>query len=118
MKTVFGHYPGTVGADRGFSSRANHQWLEQEKIGDAICPRSPQELTERMKNRTFRKVQRRRAQTEGRIGILKNDYLGRPLRSKGFEHRELAVTWAVLAHNLRLVARTVRAAEEEKLKAA
>ena len=49
-------------------------------------------------------MQKRRAQTEGRIGILKNDFLGRPLRSKGFEHRELAVAWAVLAHNLWLIA--------------
>ena len=118
MKEVFGKYPITMGGDRGFSSRACHQWLAKEKIGDAICPRSPQELTERMKNPTFRNIQRRRAQTEGRIGILKNDYLGRPLRSKRFEHRELAVTWAVLAHNLRLIARVVREAEEEKLKAA
>ena len=115
---MFGHYPGTVGADRGFSSKASHQWLKEEKIGDAICPRSPQELTVCLKSPKFRKTQRRRAQTEGRIAILKNDYLGRPLRSKTFKHRELAVTWAVLAHNLRLIARTVREAEEEQLKVA
>jgi len=118
MKEVFGHYPKVVGGDRGFSSRVCHQWLENEKVGDAICPRSPQALTERMKNATFRNVQRRRAQTEGRIGILKNDYLGRPLRSKSFEHREMAVTWAGLAHNLRLIARCVQEAEEEERKAA
>ena len=100
MKTVFGHYPTSVGADRGFASRASHRWREQEGMADAVCPRDPRELAERMKNRKFRSIQKRRAQTEGRIGILKNDFLGRPLRSKGFEHRELAVAWAVLAHNL------------------
>jgi hypothetical protein len=115
MKTVFGRYPAAVGADRGFSSLANHAWLEAEKITDAVCPKAPRELSEKMKNRKFRNIQKRRAQTEGRIGILKNNYLGRPLRSKGFAHREMAVPWAVLAHNLRLIARLVL---DEKLKAA
>jgi len=104
LRTVFGRYPAAVGADRGFASRASHRWLEKEGIADAVCPRDPRELTERMKNRKFRSIQKRRAQTEGRIGILKNDFLGRPLRSKGFEHRELAAAWAVLAHNLWLIA--------------
>lgn len=115
MKTVFGRYPAAVGADRGFSSLANHAWLETEKITDAVCPKAPRELSEKMKDRKFRNIQKRRAQTEGRIGILKNNYLGRPLRSKGFAHREMAVAWAVLAHNLRLIARLVL---DEKLKAA
>lgn len=104
MKTVFGRYPSSVGTDRGFASHASHAWLCTEGITDAICPRDPQDLKERMKDPAFRCIQKRRAQTEGRIGILKNNYLGRPLRSKGFEHRELAVAWAVLAHNLRLLA--------------
>jgi hypothetical protein len=104
IKTVLGHYPTAVGADRGFASRASRHWLEQEGMADAVCPRDPRELAERMKERKFRSIQKRRAQTEGRIGILKNDFLGRPLRSKGFEHRELAVAWAVLAHNLWLMA--------------
>jgi hypothetical protein len=118
MKTVFGKYPSAAGGDRGFASRANHQWLEQEKITDAICPRSPQELVKRMKSTNFRKIQKRRAQTEGRIGIMKNVFLGRPLMSKGFEHRELAVAWAVLAHNLRLLAALPMAGEKTKRKAA
>ena len=72
---------------------------------NAACPRDPRELSDRMKDKEFRSAQKRRAQTEGRIGILKNNFLGDPLRSKGFEHRELAVAWAVFAHNLWLVAR-------------
>jgi hypothetical protein len=31
--------------------------------------------------------------------------LGQPLRSKGFDHRQLTVTWTVLAHNLWVIAR-------------
>ncbi len=109
IKTVFTRYPDFVGADRGFASKANHQWLRAQGIGDAVCPRDPHELTERMKDRKFRSIQRRRAQTEGRIGILKNDFLGPRMRSKGFAHRQLAVAWAVLAHNLWLIARLPQA---------
>lgn len=104
MKAVFGHYPDFVGADRGFASKASHQWLKAEGMADVVCPRDPRELTERMKNGKFRSIQKRRAQTEGRIAILKNNFLGQPLLSKGFDHRELATAWAVLVHNLRLVA--------------
>jgi len=104
MKKVFGRYPAAVGGDRGFASKASHRWLESEGIHDANCPRDPHELSQRMQDKTFRRIQKRRAQTEARIGIVKNAFLGAPLRSKGFEHRELTVTWAVLAHNLWLLA--------------
>ena len=57
-----------------------------------------------MQDPKFRRIQKRRAQTEARIGIVKNAFLGGPLRSKGFAHRELTVSWAVLAHNLWLLA--------------
>jgi hypothetical protein len=39
---------------------------------------------------------------------LKNVFLGRPMRSKGFAHRELTVTWTVLVHNLWVLARLPR----------
>ena len=82
------------------------------------CPRSMATLTERMKDEGFIAIQRRRAQTEGRIGILKNDFLGPVLRNKGFESREREVAWAVLAHNLWVLARMLRAHEKERQKAA
>ena len=53
-----------------------------------------------------------------RIGILKNDFLGRTLRSKGFANRERAVAWAVLAHNIWLIARIGMEIEKEKREAA
>jgi hypothetical protein len=62
-------------------------------------------LAARLKSPKFVKLQRRRAQTEGRIGILKNGFLGRPLRAQGAEHRELALAWGVLTHNLWKLAR-------------
>ena len=42
------------------------------------------------------------------MGILKNVFLGAPMRSKGFAHRELTVTWTVLVHNLWVIARLPR----------
>ena len=96
---------GAVAADRGFSNAINHRGLEEAGIFNGICPRQPQQLKERMKDKKFVNLQRRRSQTEARISILKNGFLGRPLRAKGFAHRELAVAWGVLTHNLWLLAR-------------
>ena len=75
------------------------------------------ESVERMEEGEFREHQRRRGQTEGRIGIVKNEFLGRPLRSKGFRSRELSVGWAVLAHNLWVLARLPQAEAEEQQEA-
>jgi hypothetical protein len=58
-----------------------------------------------MKEQKFARLQRRRAQTEARIGILKQGFLGRPMRAKGFDHQELALAWGVLTHNLWMLAR-------------
>lgn len=94
-----------LGADRGFDSAANRQWLGQKKIFNGMCPRSPTNLAARMQEPRFAATQKRRAQTEGRIGIFKHNFLGRPLRVKGFAHRALAVAWGVLTHNLWVMAR-------------
>jgi len=115
---VFGRYPSKACGDRGFQSQDNGTWLEKEGIYDGTCPRNPHELKMRMKDKDFVELQKRRGQTEGRIGIIKNDFLGRPLRSKGIENRELAVAWAVMAHNLWLIAGLVVMADKEKKKAA
>ena len=101
-----------VGADRGFDSAANRDWLKEKRIFNGICPRSPRELKVRLRQRKFVAMQQRRSQTEGRIGIVKNQFLGHPLRVKGFAHRELAVTWGVLTHNLWVLARLPQAAAE------
>jgi hypothetical protein len=53
----------------------------------------------------FARLQRRRSQTEGRIGIFKNSFVGRPLRAKGFEPPEVPISWQVLTHNLWVLAR-------------
>lgn len=94
-----------LGTDRGFSSAANRTLLESKGIYDGICPKNPARLKERLSEEQFVEMQRRRSQTEGRIAIFKNGFLGRPLRAKGFAHREMAVSWQVLTHNLWVLAR-------------
>jgi hypothetical protein len=98
--SMAGRQIGSVVTDRGFGSAANSKTLANSETLDATCPRKPEVLKERMQNETFARLQRRRGQTEARIAILKNGFLGRPLRAKGFDNREMALAWGVLTHNL------------------
>lgn len=100
-----GRCVSAVATDRGFASAANSRTLAESDTFDALCPRQPAELSRRMQGKKFARLQRRRAQTEARIGILKQGFLGRPMRAKGFAHRELALAWGVLTHNLWMLAR-------------
>lgn len=111
-----GRRAGAVTTDRGFSSAANSKTLKESETFDATCPRNPVELGRRMKEEKFARLQRRRAQTEGRIGILKHGFLGRPMRAKGFENRELALAWGVLTHNLWMLARMTKPGKKKKKK--
>jgi IS5 family transposase len=108
MQQAYGQVLKALAGDRGFDSQFNQFGLDYEGIYNAVCPRSPPQLQRRVRSWKFKRLQRRRAQTEGRIGILKNVFLGQPLRGKGFEHRKLTVTWAVLVHNLWVIARLPR----------
>ena len=102
---------GTITAlcgDRGFDSAENRGLLAQKEIFNGLCPRGVQEMKRRRHGAKFNGLHRRRSQTEGRIGILKNNFLGRPLRAKGYESRAIAVVWSVLAHNLWVLARLER----------
>ena len=100
-----------LSADRQFDTHANRAFLAQRGAFNALCPRAPQELAQRRHEERFQQMQKRRAQTEGRIAIVKRKFLGQPLRAKGYGNREMAVHWAVLAHNLWVLARLERADE-------
>ena len=113
IQAAYGQVLKAVAADRGFDSKANQLGLAEKGIYNAVCPRSPKQLKERNGSWKFKQLQRRRAQTEGRIGSLKNVFLGQPIRSKGFEHRQLTVTWTVLVHNLWVIARLPQAEEPQ-----
>ena len=103
-----GQKPEAVSGDRGFDSKSNRGLLEEEKIFNALCPKSPQEMRRRMKEQRFVDLQQRRSQTEARVAIFKNGFLGGRLLSQGHTHQKGQVAWAVLTHNLWLVARLER----------
>ena len=105
VEEATGRSLGAVVTDRGFASASNSSTLTEGGTYDGLCPRKPADLKRRMKSKKFARLQRRRAQTEARIGILKQNFLGRPMRAKGFEHREVALAWGVLTHNLWMLAR-------------
>jgi hypothetical protein len=107
-----------TGTDRGFDSPENVAFLEEKKIYNAMCPKSPAALKERMRERKFVLLQKRRASTEGRIGIFKNAFAGQPMRVKGFARRETAIAWHVLAHNLWVLARLPVKEEQQRDRAA
>jgi len=105
--------------DRGLASKLNKEILDSLGIRDGLCPRDVAELAKRLdKEPGFRTGLKRRAGTEARIGIFKNVFMGRPAPAKGFAHRELAVGWAVLTHNLWVVARLAEAECQRQAKAA
>lgn len=94
-----------VGGDRGFDSQANRALLKQAGIYNGVCPQAPAELAKRLQEAAFVELQRRRSQTEARLSIFKNGFLGSPFCSKGHGHQKRAVAWSVLAHNLWVIAR-------------
>lgn len=106
---------GNVWGDRALASKSNTALLEKRGIGNGLCPRNVSELADKLGNQKgFREGLKRRAATEGRIGIFKNVFLGGRLLAKGFEHRQLSVGWAVLTHNLWVVARMAEAERKRK----
>jgi len=100
-----GYQPENVVTDRGCDSKQNQKLLVIKGINNFLCPRSPHELKIRNKETDFCFHQKRRGQTEARIGIFKNNFLGKPFKSKGFNNKEQNLAWAVLTHNLWVLAR-------------
>ena len=92
--------PSSFAGDRGFHSKANTLFLEEQGIFNAICPKSVPMLKQRLEEVRFQEMQTRRVSTEARIAILTNDYVGTPLRSKGFKNRNTRIEWCILTHNL------------------
>ena len=94
-----------VCGDRGFDSKANRELLESGGIYNGICPKAPSDMKERMKEPEFVAMQKRRSQTEARISIFKNGFLGGTLLSKGYANQNREIAWSVLTHNLWVIAR-------------
>lgn len=96
-------------ADRGMFSQGNEALLQACGIQSGLCPRNPAELKERLADPAQREGMRRRGSTEARVAIFKNVILGNPARGKSIEAREKASGWAVLSHNLWVLARMPQA---------
>lgn len=105
-----------LAGDRGFDGPTTRNRLMEEKIYNAICPRSREELKKRQDEQKFIMMQKRRAQTEGRIAIVRNGFVGNPASGKSFEQRERDLAWAVFSHNLWVLARLPEAGEDGLLK--
>jgi len=106
---------------RGYVSKREQARVGESRPGikDYITPKNPFELREKMKDAEFCDNQKRRAQTEGRIGIIKNVYLSGRSLSKGLESRRQEMSWIMLAHNLNKLAQkriTEQKAREKKRK--
>jgi hypothetical protein len=94
-----------VVGDRGFDSQENREFLAERGLFNALCPRAPKEFERRNREELFGACQKRRAQTEARVAILKQVFIGERCRAKGFASRQAQVDWAVLTHNLWLLVR-------------
>ncbi len=110
--------PYSATTDRGFFSKSNQKYLKKKGIKDFMCPKSVSELKERLAEKDFCEHQKRRAQTEGRIGIIKNSFLGNPSKGKSFNSRNSSTAWSVLSHNLWVLARLPIADAQKKEKVA
>jgi len=117
-ETFLGNLPAHIkvaaAGDRGFDEKAAQELLEQIGWFSAIASKDPKKLEEQCRDPRFVQLQTRRAQTEARIGIIRNGFLGRPMRSKGFVRRSNLIAWAVLAHNLWVLARLPHIAAKKK----
>lgn len=91
--------------DRGFNNQSNDSYLKANNIYNATCPRDPEQLKKKLKDPIFLSLQTRRSQTEARVGIFKNVFLGTPLRSRVTVYKRHAINWCVLTHNLWVLSR-------------
>lgn len=120
LERIEKHYGAieSLTTDRGFSDKRNDAILQAHNIYNAVCPKSPKQLQEKLTDPIFLSLQTRRSQTEGRIGIFKNVFLGRPLRSRITAYKRQAINWCVLTHNLWLLSRKAIDIERSILKKA
>jgi len=109
---AFHRAPRLLAADAGFWSRTNRQRAEDSGVKQVCVPatgRPSATQRERQHQRWFRRGQRWRTGSEGRVSVLKRrDGLDR-CRYRGFSGIQRWTGWGVLAHNVHLlINRTAR----------
>jgi IS5 family transposase len=109
-QTVFEHAPAVLTADRAFFTLDNDQLAHDLRIGSIALPRQgPLTANHRQvrQRAAFRRAYRWRAGIEGRISVLKRRFGLDRCRYHGEAGMERWVGWALLAHNLRQISRSV-----------
>ena len=105
-KTVFRHAPRLLAADAGFWSAENREQAENAGVKQVCVPatgRPSKAQRQRQHQRWFRRGQRWRTGSEGRVSVLKRrDGLDR-CRYRRFSGIQRWTGWGVLAHNVRLL---------------
>jgi len=99
-----------VATDRGFYSRANERWLKEGGVKQVSMPvRGKASLEKRTEQKQpwFRRLQRFRAGSEGRISLLKRKFGLRRSLMRGNNETEIWVGQGVFAHNLWQAARAI-----------
>ncbi len=104
-------------ADCGIDALANVNLLKDQQLYNAICLRNLKVMAERKKEPRYMQLQNRRAVTEhtslfSRIRIWAVRYAAR-----NFIHKQNTVMWAVLTHNLWVLARMVLAQQRKRIAA-
>ena len=108
-KKLFGHYPQTVAADKGYyESMATIEELSEviEVVSIGKKGRRSEEETLRESDPDFRLAQRFRAGVEGTISFLKRILGLFRCFNKGWEHYVSTVGASIFTHNLLILTRT------------
>ena len=85
VEQSIGIKPDVVIGDRGFWSKKNEKWLKDENIDNAICPKNIVDLTKKLKDKEFVRLQNRRGQA--RQGIANSRF------QKYYQSLEPGVWW-------------------------
>ena len=105
---LFGQMPTLVAADHGFHSAANERQAQEAGVKQVCIPRpgkKSQERIEHQRQRWFRRGQKWRNGSEGRISVLKRSFGMRRSLYPGFGGMQRWVGWSILPNNLRCLAR-------------
>jgi IS5 family transposase len=105
----FGRPPVLLAGDRGTYSPENERTAQEAGVARVALPQPGHTTPERRaheRQRWFRRAQRFRSGIEGRISLLRRRFGWRRCRNHGAAGLERWVGWGVLAHDLRVIART------------
>jgi IS5 family transposase len=105
---IFGRPPILAAADRGFASAANEQAARQQGVRRVVLPhpgRTTPARRRHQRQRWFRRGQRWRVGSEGRISVLKHRHGLKRSRYRGLAGIERWVGLGVIANNLLTLSR-------------